>query len=214
MNISSAFFLQNVSPESRPPPRFFPRAPPGQAMAIACGCCRRRALWCLHVLHRVLPCHLILSPHPRGPLGKYPTLPAPGYCGTGVQNFKGHQSTSPPGTVISASRTLGTSGTQSFQAPRYPEDSRDSVLLATQVPWGLAGLGPFRTPGTRGTGMTQSFQAPRYPWDWRDSVLSGPPVTWELAELSPFSPPGTLGTGGTQPVQPPKYPGDWVLQKD
>ena len=91
---------------------------------------------------------------------------------------------------ILASRTLGTGGTQSFQAPRYrgdwrdssflppryPGDWRDSVLSASQVPWGLAGLSPFRPPGTLGTGGTESFQAPRYPEDSRNSVLSAPQV--------------------------------------
>ena len=64
----------------------------------------------------------------------------------------------------------------------------DSVLLAPQVPYGLARLNPFGPPGTLGTCGTQSFQvprapdtlgdwrralsfqAPRYPMDWRDVV--------------------------------------------
>ena len=62
------------------------------------------------------------------------------------------------------------------------------------VPLGLAGLSPFRPPGTLRTagtslfgppgtlmaGGTQSFQPPTYPGDWRDSALSGPQVLlWE-----------------------------------
>ena len=72
--------------------------------------------------------------------------------------------------VISAPRTRGTGGTQSLQAPRYPGDWRDSVLSDPQVPWGLAGLSPFSSPGTLE--------------DWWDS--------------SPFRPPDTLKTGDTQ----------------
>ena len=94
----------------------------------------------------------------------------------------------PPGAV-------GTGGTQSFQAPLYPGDWRDSVFSAPRVAWGPAGLSHFRPPCTLGTGGTQSFQPLRYPVDWRDSVLSGP-----------------LCTGETQSSYPPTYPGDWWTQ--
>ena len=73
-----------------------------------------------------------------------------------------------------ASRHPTTGETQSFQVPRYPGDRRDSVLSGPQVLLGLAGLSPFRSPGTLGTGGTQSFQGPRYPADWRGSVISTP----------------------------------------
>ena len=72
--------------------------------------------------------------------------------------------------ALLASGTLWTGGTQSFGAPRYPEDWRDSVLSAC----GLAGLSLLEPPGTPRTGGTQFFGAPRYPGDWRDSVLSAP----------------------------------------
>ena len=76
-------------------------------------------------------------------------------------NSKGRMSTSPPGTChfgfsyiwdwrdchFRPPDTLGTRGTQSFQAPTYPGDSRP--------------------PGTSHFGFS-------YPWDWRDSVPSGP----------------------------------------
>ena len=58
----SSIFARYLSPQSRSPPEFFPREPPVQAMAVSRGSYRRRDLWRLHVLHRVLPCHLIL-PH-------------------------------------------------------------------------------------------------------------------------------------------------------
>ena len=74
-----------------------------------------------------------------------------------TQNFKGRQGTCPPGaspfgfwypvdwrhSVLLASDTLWTGGTQQLWSPRYPMNWRDSVLLAPQVPWGLAGLSPF-----------------------------------------------------------------------
>ena len=110
--------------------------------------------------------------------------------------------------VLLASGTLRTGGTQSFwppmypedwrdsvflapryrvdwrdsvlSGPRYPVDHRDSVLFAPQVPWALAGLSTFGSPGTLGTCRTQSFQPPRYPMNWWDSVS--------------FRPPGNLGT--------------------
>ena len=108
----------------------------------------------------------------------------------------------PPGAV-------GTGGTQSFQAPLYPGDWRDSVFSAPRVDWGPAGLSHFRPPCTLGTGGTQSFQPLRYPVDWRDSVLSGPryPVDWRDPV---YGPPGSLGTGGTPSSQPPinMYPVD------
>ena len=90
--------------------------------------------------------------------------------------------TSPPDTFSFVRFAL--SIPPSVQAPRYPMDWRDSVLSAPQVPWGLAGLIPFRPPCTLRSGGTHSFQAPRYPWDWQDSILSGPQVPWRLAGLS------------------------------
>ena len=66
--------------------------------------------------------------------------------------------------ALLASGTLWTGGTQSFGAPRYPEDWRDSVLLA----------------------QDSVLLAPRYPVDWRDSVLSATkyPVDWRDSVLS------------------------------
>ena len=111
-------------------------------------------------------------------------------------------------------------------------DWRESVLSALHAPSGLAGLSPFRPPGTlrisgfcpfRSPGIlrtsgTQVFQPPgtlrtggtvlSAPGDSRDSVLSGPHVPWGLAGLSPVSPSGTLGTGRTQSFQVPRYQ-DW-----
>ena len=125
-----------------------------------------------------------------------------------MNSFKGCQRTSSPGTshfgfscpwdwrdaVISGPQipwelaehipfrlrgTLGTGGTQSFQAPRYPGDWRDSVLSGSRVlriPWELAELKSFQPPRTLGTGETQSSQPPKCPGDWRDSVISRPRV--------------------------------------
>ena len=59
-----------------------------------------------------------------------------------------------PVPVICASRTLGTGQTRFFEPPRYPEDWRDSVCSAPQVPSGLAGFGHFSPRGTFGTGVT------------------------------------------------------------
>ena len=84
---------------------------------------------------------------------------------------------------------------QSFQAPRYPGDWRESVLSVPKVPWGLVGLSSFSPPGTLGTGGTQSFQAPRYPKDWGTQFFQAPKYT--------------LGTGGTQTLSAPRQPGDW-----
>ena len=91
--------------------------------------------------------------------------------------------------IISASRTLGTGGTQSLQHPRYPEDWRDSVLF-----------GPFRAPDTLGTGdWRDSVLSAKAPdtlgtGDWRDSVLSAPKVPLGLAGLGPSRPRSTLET--------------------
>ena len=131
--------------------------------------------------------------------------------------------------------TLGTGGTQSFQAPRYPETlprwpetlrtGGAQFLLGPKLSWGLGRLSPFRTPGTPATGGTQFLQPPKYSGDWRDSVISAPRYPWDcwdpvisgsqiplgLAGLSPFRLPATLaGTGGTQSFQAPRYPcWDW-----
>ena len=56
--------------------------------------------------------------------------------------------------VLWVSGTLWTGGTQSLWAIRYPENWRDSVRLALQVPCGLAGLSPFGPPGTLRIGGT------------------------------------------------------------
>ena len=80
--------------------------------------------------------------------------------------------------VLLASGTLWTRSTQSFWPSRYPEDWRDSVLLAPQVTCG-AGLSPFAPPGTLWTVGTQSFQPPQVPY--------------ELVGLSPFGHQVTLG---------------------
>ena len=94
------------------------------------------------------------------------------------RDFKGRKSTTPTGTnpfVLIAplglvgpipSRPPGTlriGGTQFRRAPRYPEDSGDSVPSVPKVHRGLVGLSPFNLPGTLETGGTQSFQAPGYP---------------------------------------------------
>ena len=52
------------------------REPPGQAMAIARSCCRRRVLQRLHKLHAVLPCHRTHSPLSRGPPFQYRNNPS------------------------------------------------------------------------------------------------------------------------------------------
>ena len=54
-------FCRNISPESRSPPRLFPRSPPGQAMAVSRGSCRGRVLWRPHMPHPMLamPSHAI-----------------------------------------------------------------------------------------------------------------------------------------------------------
>ena len=85
-------------------------------------------------------------------------------------------------SISSGLGTLGTCGTQSHQTPGTigAWDWQDSVVSAHQVPWGLAGLIPFRPPGTLWAGRAQSFQPPRYPID-----------------------------GGTQSFQAPWYPEDW-----
>ena len=120
---------------------------------------------------------------------------------------KGRQSTSPSGTShfgfshpwdwrdpilsglaglspFSHPDTRRTGETQSFQAPRYPKDWRDSVLSAPHVPLGLARLSPFSPPGILGASGTQSFQPLKYPgdrvrqkdWYWRVIDLS--PEDW------------------------------------
>ena len=58
-------------------------------------------------------------------------------------------------------------------------DWRDSVLLAPQVPCGLAGL--------------STFAPPRYPVNRRNAVLSAPQVPYGLVGLSPFGHQVTLG---------------------
>ena len=54
-------FATNISPESRSPPRLFPRTPPGQAMAVSSGSCRGRVLWRPHMPRPMLsmPSHAI-----------------------------------------------------------------------------------------------------------------------------------------------------------
>ena len=54
-------FARNISPESRSPPRLFPRTPPGQAMALSRGSCRGRVIWRPHIPHPMLamPSHAI-----------------------------------------------------------------------------------------------------------------------------------------------------------
>ena len=76
-------FATNISPESRSPPRLFPRTPPGQAMAVSRGCCRGRVLWRPHMpipcsLCHLMPCHV--HPYPHGPPANVATLPAPINC--------------------------------------------------------------------------------------------------------------------------------------
>ena len=50
-----------MSPESRSPPRLFPRTPPSQAMAVSRGSCLGRVLWRPHMPHPMLamPSHAI-----------------------------------------------------------------------------------------------------------------------------------------------------------
>ena len=52
---------RNISPESRSPPRLFPRTPPSQAMAVWRGSCCGRVLWRPHMPHPMLamPSHAI-----------------------------------------------------------------------------------------------------------------------------------------------------------
>ena len=134
-----------------------------------------------------------------------------------VQSWKCRRSPSPPGTNHVGSRNLGTGGTQSFQPPRYPGHSWDSVLSDPTLETGGTTVNPFRLyPGDwRDSVLSaplvpwrlarlKSFPPLRYPGDWRDSNLSGPLIPWGLARLSPFRPPGTLGTGGTQYFRPPQ----------
>ena len=54
-------FTTNISPESRSPPRLFPRTPPDQAMAVSRGSCPGRVLWRPHMPHPMLstPSHAI-----------------------------------------------------------------------------------------------------------------------------------------------------------
>ena len=89
--------------------------------------------------------------------------------------------------ALLASGTLWTGGTQSFGAPRYPEDWRDSVLLAPRYPvdWRDSVLSATRYPVDWRDSV---LSATRYPVDWRDSVLSAYQVPWGLAGLSPFGP--------------------------
>ena len=61
MKISPFSFARRILPEPRPPLRFpppRPREPPGYAMTIARGSCRRRFLRHRRMLHRVLPCSI------------------------------------------------------------------------------------------------------------------------------------------------------------
>ena len=106
------------------------------------------------------------------------------------------KSTSPPGT--------------SHFGFLYSGDWRDSVVSTPQVPWGLAGLSPFRPPGTLETGRTQPYNPPRYPRDWRDLRHFSHQLLLGLAGLSPFSPPQVpWGLAGVSPSSPLRYPGDW-----
>ena len=54
-------FARNISPESRSPPRLFPRTPPGQATAVSRGSYRGRVIWRPHMPHPMLamPSHAI-----------------------------------------------------------------------------------------------------------------------------------------------------------
>ena len=56
-------YRYQVSPESCPPPCFLPREPPGQAMALARGCCCWGVLSRLNRLHRVQPCRMLYIVH-------------------------------------------------------------------------------------------------------------------------------------------------------
>ena len=111
-----------------------------------------------------------------------------------TKNYKGHQSTSPPGTSpfgfwypvpcglaelssVSPPRTLGTGRTQSFWPPG---------TLST------GGTQSFQAPGTLWTGGTQSFWPPGTLWTGGTPYFWPPKVPCGLAGLSPFSPPGTL----------------------
>ena len=120
---------------------------------------------------------------------------SPGTLGTGrTQSFQAFRYPEDwRDSVLRPPGTLRTGGTQSFQALRCPEDWRDPVLSGPQVPCGLARLSPFRPLGTLGTWS---------PGDWQDSVLPAPQVPWGLAGLSPFRPSGTLRTGGIQSLGP------------
>lgn len=61
-------------------PAFLPRDPPGQAVAIARGSYCKRALWRLHMLHRMLSCHAMyphIPPWASRQVAKHPQHPAP-----------------------------------------------------------------------------------------------------------------------------------------
>ena len=72
----SGTFARKISPESRSP-IFSPSEPTGQAMVFIASSYRRRDPWRLHMLHRVLPCHLMLPHTHVGLPASIATLPAP-----------------------------------------------------------------------------------------------------------------------------------------
>ena len=88
-------------------------------------------------------------------------------------------------------------GTQSFWPHRYPDDWRDSVILAPRYPvdWrDSVFLDPRYPVGWRDSVLL----APRYPVDWRDSVFSSPKYSVKWRDSVRLPSPGTLWTGGTQ----------------
>ena len=74
------YFYRKMSPECRPPPRFFPRTPPSQAMAVSRGSCLGRVLWRSHVPHPILGMPSHVHPYPHGLPANVATLPAPISC--------------------------------------------------------------------------------------------------------------------------------------